>query len=102
MQGINKALTEELLYDAPTGVIVNANLDDYKLHMVDAMPLKVQVDWVEPYDLVGPFGAKGIGEPPIVAAGPSIHAAIYDAVGVYVNRMPMTPARVLDALKAKV
>ncbi|HEY5476629.1 MAG TPA: molybdopterin cofactor-binding domain-containing protein [Tepidiformaceae bacterium] len=98
MQGINKALTEELIYDAPTGAIVNPNLDEYKLHMLDAMPLKVQVDWVEPYDLIGPYGAKGIGEPPIVAAGPSIHAAIYDAVGVYLNHMPMTPARVLTAL----
>lgn len=100
IQGINKALTEELIYDAPTGVIVNTNLDEYKLHMLDAMPLKVQVDWVEPYDLIGPFGAKGIGEPPIVAPGPSIHAAIYDAVGVYLNHMPMTPARVLTALNA--
>jgi CO/xanthine dehydrogenase Mo-binding subunit len=101
IQGINKALTEELLYDPPTGVLVNTNLDDYKLHMLDAMPLKVQVDWVEPYDLIGPFGAKGIGEPPIVAPAPSIHAAIYDAIGVYVNAMPMTPARILDALTAK-
>ncbi|MGH2585757.1 MAG: hypothetical protein ACRDJE_12660, partial [Dehalococcoidia bacterium] len=96
----NKALTEELEYDPPTGVIVNANLDEYKLHMIDALPEAVQVDYMEPYDATGPFGAKGIGEPALLAASPSIHAAIYDAVGVQVNRQPMTPVKILNALKA--
>jgi xanthine dehydrogenase YagR molybdenum-binding subunit len=99
MHGINKALTEELLYDPPTGVIVNPNLDDYKLHMIDALPEKVQVDWVEPYDLVGPFGAKGIGEPALLPPPPAIHAAIRDAVGVFIGHQPMTPPRILNALK---
>ena len=100
MHGVNKALTEELEYDPPTGVVVNANLDEYKLHMIDALPQKVQVDYVEPYDAIGPFGAKGIGEPALLAASASIHAAIYDAVGAAINRQPMTPVRVLSALKA--
>ena len=100
MHGINKALTEELLYDPPTGVVVNANLDDYKLHMIDALPEKIQVDWVEPYDVIGPFGAKGIGEPALLPPAPSIHAAIYDAVGVYINRQPMTPPLILNALNS--
>jgi CO/xanthine dehydrogenase Mo-binding subunit len=101
MHGINKALTEELLYDAPTGVVVNPNLDDYKLHMIDAAPAKIQIDWVEPYDLVGPFGAKGIGEPALLPPAPSIHAAIRDALGVYIDRQPMTPPRILNALAKK-
>jgi xanthine dehydrogenase molybdenum-binding subunit len=101
MHGINKALTEELLYDAPTGVILNPNLDDYKLHMIDATPAKIQVDWVEPYDLVGPFGAKGIGEPALLPPSPSIHAAIRDAVGVYIDHQPMTAPRILNALAKK-
>lgn len=99
--GINKALTEELVYDPPTGVVVNANLDEYKLHMIDATPEKIQVDYVEPYDVVGPYGAKGIGEPALLPPSPCIHAAIYDAVGVYINRQPMTPVRILNALRAK-
>jgi len=100
MHGINKALTEELEYDPPTGVIVNANLDEYKLHMIDALPETVQVDYLEPYDAIGPYGAKGIGEPALLPAPPSIHAAIHDAIGVYVNRQPMTPVRILNAMKA--
>ncbi|MQA00040.1 MAG: molybdopterin-dependent oxidoreductase [Dehalococcoidia bacterium] len=98
MHGINKALTEELIYDPPTGVVVNPNLDEYKLHMIDGMPERVQVDFVEPYDVVGPYGAKGVGEPALLPASPAIHAAIYDAVGVYVNRQPMTQAAVLRAI----
>ncbi|HLZ71503.1 MAG TPA: xanthine dehydrogenase family protein molybdopterin-binding subunit [Dehalococcoidia bacterium] len=98
-QGMNKALTEELLYDPPTGVIMNPNLDDYKLHMLDALPDKVQVDFVEPYDHIGPFGAKGIGEPALLPASASIHAAIHDALGIYVDHQPMTPPRILDALR---
>lgn len=99
MHGINKALTEELEYDRPTGIMVNANLDEYKLHMIDGMPLKIQVDWVEPYDVIGPYGAKGIGEPAILPPAASINAAIYDAIGVHVDYQPMSPARVLSALK---
>jgi xanthine dehydrogenase molybdenum-binding subunit len=101
MHGINKALTEELEYDAPTGIMVNANLDEYKLHMIDSTPEKVQVDYVEPYDVIGPFGAKGIGEPALLAAAACINAAIYDAIGVHVDHQPMTPVRLLNAIKAK-
>jgi nicotinate dehydrogenase medium molybdopterin subunit len=101
MHGINKALTEEMEYDAPTGIVVNANLDEYKLHMIDAMPTKIVADWVEPYDVVGPFGAKGIGEPALLAASPSINAAIQDALGVKVDHQPMTPVRILNAMAKK-
>ena len=98
MQGINKALTEEIEYDATTGVIVNANLDEYKLHMIDALPDKVQADFVEPYDAIGPYGAKGIGEPALLPPGASIHAAIQNAIGVKVDYQPMTPVRILNAM----
>lgn len=100
MHGINKALTEELEYDPPTGVVVNPNLDEYKLHMIDATPEKITIDYLEPYDVVGPFGAKGIGEPALLPPSPSIHAAIYDAVGVHINRQPMSAVAILNALKA--
>ena len=101
MHGINKALTEEMEYDAPTGIVVNANLDEYKLHMIDAMPAKVVADWVEPYDIVGPFGAKGIGEPALLPASARINAAIYDALGVKVDFQPMSPLRILNAMAKK-
>jgi CO/xanthine dehydrogenase Mo-binding subunit len=101
MQGINKALTEEIEFDRATGVIVNGNLDEYKLHMIDALPLKHQVDYVEPYDLIGPYGAKGIGEPALLPPSASINAAIHNAIGVHVDYQPMTPVRILNALNGK-
>jgi xanthine dehydrogenase YagR molybdenum-binding subunit len=101
MQGINKALTEELEYDAPTGIIVNANLDEYKLHMIDALPEKIQIEYVEPYDVIGPFGAKGIGEPALLPPAACINAAIYDAIGIHVDHQPMTPVRILNAIRNK-
>ena len=69
--------------------------------MIDAMPTKVVADWVEPYDIVGPFGAKGIGEPALLAASASINSAIYDALGVKVDFQPMTPVRILNAMAKK-
>ncbi|HLF78697.1 MAG TPA: xanthine dehydrogenase family protein molybdopterin-binding subunit, partial [Dehalococcoidia bacterium] len=101
MHGINKALTEEIEYDAPTGIIVNANLDEYKLHMIDSMPEKILVEYVEPYDVIGPWGAKGIGEPALLPPAASINAAIYDAIGVHIDHQPMTPVRILNAIKAR-
>lgn len=101
MQGINKALTEEMEYDAPTGIVVNANLDEYKLHMIDSMPAKIIADWVEPYDVIGPFGAKGVGEPALLPASASINLAIQDAIGVKVDYQPMTPVRILNAMAKK-
>lgn len=101
MQGINKALTEEMIYDPSTGAIVNPDLDEYKLHMIDQLPDKVQVDYMEPFDAVGPFGAKGLGEPALLPPPSGIHAAIYNAVGVQVDHLPMSTPRVLNALQAK-
>ena len=54
---------------------------------------------IEDPEPIGPYGAKGIGEPPIVGAAPAIHNAIRNAVGVSINELPMTPVRVLDALR---
>jgi CO/xanthine dehydrogenase Mo-binding subunit len=101
MQGIDKALSVRMIYDAPTGVVVNPNLDDYKLHTIDQLPDKVQALFVEPIDVAGPYGAKGIGEPPIASALSAISNAIYNAIGVRMTDAPYTPAKILAALKAK-
>ncbi len=52
-------------------------------------------------DETGPFGAKGIGEPPIVGIAPAIANAVAEATGVRLRRLPMTPERVLHALREK-
>ncbi len=49
----------------------------------------------------GPFGAKGIGEPGSVPTAPAIANAIYDAIGVRIKDLPITPEKVLTALKEK-
>ena len=100
MHAMNKALTEELIYDPSTGVLVNPNLDDYKLHMIDATPTDIKVVLVEPIDVLGPYGAKGIGEPANGVGQPSIANAIYDAIGARLTEVPMNPYRVMKAVKA--
>ena len=52
-------------------------------------------------DAEGPFGARGIGEPPILAMAPAIANAIYDAVGVRITSLPITAEKVLQALREK-
>ena len=56
---------------------------------------------VEPLEPTGPFGAKGVGEPALIATAPAIISAINDAVGVRVYDQPITPERILRAIKNK-
>jgi len=56
---------------------------------------------LESHDPDGPFGAKGIGEPGCVPTAPAIANAIYDAVGVRIKDLPMTPERILAAIREK-
>ncbi len=98
LMGVGYALTEEVILDK--GKIMNANFRDYKvLTAKDAIDIKTPV--IETIDKHGPFGAKGIGEPGCVPTAPAIANAIYDAVGVRITDLPITPERVLAALKAK-
>lgn len=53
---------------------------------------------VEHPNVLGPFGAKGIGEPPVVGIAPAIRNAFFDATGVFINTIPLTPVRVMEAL----
>ncbi|NNG01188.1 MAG: xanthine dehydrogenase family protein molybdopterin-binding subunit, partial [Desulfobacteraceae bacterium] len=55
---------------------------------------------VEDPDASGPYGAKGIGEPGLVPTAPAIANAIYDAIGVRIKSLPITPEKVLDAIKS--
>jgi xanthine dehydrogenase molybdenum-binding subunit len=79
---------------------MNPNLLDYKiLTAKDEIP--IQTILIEPIEPAGPFGAKGIGEPACVPVAPAIANAVYDAVGVWIKDLPITPEKVLAALKAK-
>jgi len=98
IMGIGQALTETLMRDKATGVPLNPNLLDYKLLSIKDVP-NVDVVMVEKPKNYGVYGAHGIGEPPISSAASAMIAAVYNAVGVWVEDIPLTRARVLAALK---
>ena len=98
MMGIGYALTEQVISEK--GENMNPNFRDYKiLTAKDVVPIEAPV--LETYDEDGPFGAKGIGEPGCVPTAPAIANAIYDAIGVRINGLPITPEKVLAALREK-
>jgi xanthine dehydrogenase molybdenum-binding subunit len=98
IMGIGQALTETLMRDTATGVPLNPNLLDYKVMSIKDVP-PVDVVIVEKPKNYGAFGAHGIGEPPIATPASAMINALYNAVGVWVEDIPLTRARVLAALK---
>jgi xanthine dehydrogenase molybdenum-binding subunit len=98
IMGIGQALTETLMRDKATGVPLNPNLLDYKLLSIKDVP-NVDVIMVEKPKNYGVYGAHGIGEPPISSVAAAMISAVYNAVGAWVEDIPLTRARVLAALK---
>jgi xanthine dehydrogenase molybdenum-binding subunit len=96
-QGLGYALTEEVL--TLEGRMLNPSFRDYKIPTACEMSVPIELEFVETNDSFGPFGAKGVGEPGMVPTAPAIANAIYDAIGVRVHDLPITPERVLAALK---
>lgn len=95
-QGLGWALFENMVYDEH-GQLLTSNLMDYALpHSYDVPNIQTMLVEI-PSDL-GPFGAKGVGEPPVVPVGAAIANAIFDAVGVRVSQLPITPERLFSAL----
>jgi xanthine dehydrogenase molybdenum-binding subunit len=93
--GLGYALTEELIVRG--GRVLNPNLLDYRIFTSADMPA-LETIIVETDDPGGPFGAKGVGEMGGTPTAAAIANAIYDAVGVRLTQVPMTPERVLAAL----
>jgi xanthine dehydrogenase molybdenum-binding subunit len=96
--GIGYALTEKLVLQ--NGKVMNPNFLDYKMLTAKDVP-RIEPIVIETDDQFGPFGAKGIGEPGLVPTAPAIANAIYDAIGVRIKELPITPEKVLAALKEK-
>ncbi len=100
-QGIGHTLTEDYVVDPATGRSLNAGFVDYKMPLsMDMPPIRTILLETAP-DPGGPYGAKGIGEDPIIAIGPAIANAVYDAIGVRFRHFPITPEQVLAALREK-
>jgi 4-hydroxybenzoyl-CoA reductase subunit alpha len=92
------ALTEDI--QTRNGKIVNDNFRDYKLLLAEDVPEMTVIE-VETHEPEGPYGAKEAGEGLTIPTGAAIANAIYNAVGVRIKDMPITPEKVLRALEAK-
>ncbi len=98
LQGMAYALSEELVVDPTTGVPVNAHLDDYKLPTIADVP-EIVIDFPDVPDTNLPnIGARGLGEPPIVPTAAAIANAFAHATGRRSRALPLTRARVIEAL----
>jgi CO/xanthine dehydrogenase Mo-binding subunit len=97
-QGIGYALTEGLQFDE--GRPLNPNFSDYRIPSMRDMP-PLQHAFADSYEPTGPFGAKGLGELNMDPTAAVINNAIFDAVGVRVKTLPITPEKILRALKEK-
>ena len=93
--GMGQAVYEELFYD--NGQTLNSSLAEYRMVTAPDVP-QISTHIVETIDPEGPFGAKGISEMPVVPTSPAIANAVYDAIGVQIKSLPITPGKILAAL----
>lgn len=98
IMGMSNTLLEQ--FKMENGRILNDSLADYKIATIMDLPEIVPI-LVEARHPEGPFGAKGIGEPAAAPTAPAIANAVYDAIGVWIKELPITPEKILAALKKK-
>ena len=97
-QGLGQSLYEELILE--NGQVMNPSFLEYKVPTALDMP-EIRTELVEEPDPGGPFGAKGMSEGSIIAVSPAVANAVYHATGVRCKELPITPEKVLQALKEK-
>jgi len=90
-QGLGQALSEEIVYEG--GRVLNANLTDYKMPTAVDVP-RVESILVQHPSLVGPFGAKGVGEPPSIEPPAAVANAVASATGVRITDLPITAEKI--------
>jgi CO/xanthine dehydrogenase Mo-binding subunit len=83
------------------GRVLTPHLSTYLIPTIADVPEKVNAVIVEKPDPRGPWGARGMGEMPFIPLAPALVAAVHDATGVWINELPLTPERVLQALKER-
>jgi len=97
-QGLGWTVLENMIWEE--GKTLNPNFLDYRIPTIFDTP-EVETVLVESVEPKGPFGAKGVGEPGMVPVAAAIGNAIYNAIGVRFSELPITPEKVLKALKEK-
>jgi len=95
--GTGYALMEERVLDNDLGRMLNPNLESYKILGARDVP-QIEVVLTEVYTGANSTGAAGIGEPATIPTAAAIACGVFDALGVPIRRLPITPARVLAAL----
>jgi CO/xanthine dehydrogenase Mo-binding subunit len=94
-QGLGYALTEDLVLE--DGHILAGSLSEYLIPTACDIPT-TQAIVLESGSGLGPFGAKGIGEPSLTPAAPAVANAVANALGVRIHELPLTPERILEAV----
>jgi CO/xanthine dehydrogenase Mo-binding subunit len=97
--GIGHTLSEEMIYD--NGQLVNPNLLDYRVPRFEDIPTYLETMLLENQNGPGPYGAKGIGEGGILPVASAVSEALYNASGVRILDLPLTPEKVWRAMKEK-
>ena len=95
LQGVGYALTEELLMHE--GKILNPNFHNYKMLTAADIP-NIHFFPIETHDQEGPYGAKGVGEAPLIPTAAAIANAVCNALGLEFVELPLTPERILNAI----
>ncbi|RLA53152.1 MAG: hypothetical protein DRR42_05660 [Gammaproteobacteria bacterium] len=100
VQGIGYALTENLQIDE-NGVVLNDNFHDYRMLTIADTPQSIETVFIESHEsATGPFGAKGLGEPPIILPAAAIGSAIREILGSQPMKLPFDPASIADFAEA--
>ena len=99
-QMLGFTLSEQMLTDPRNGVTLNASFLEHKSPSLQDFP-EMQVLFADVVDPIGPFGAKALGEPPSIGVAPAVANAIYNAIGVRIRDLPLTPDRVLNEIEAQ-
>jgi CO/xanthine dehydrogenase Mo-binding subunit len=97
VQAVGWTTCENLLLD--DGLVLTPHLSTYLIPTIADIPGVVESIVVEQPDPHGPWGARGMGEMPMIPLAPALAAAIHDATGVWFDAFPLTPERVLQGLK---
>jgi len=100
IQGLGYGRFEKIIF-SDNGEVLTNSLGTYMIPTIMDTPnihsIIVEHPWNE-----GPYGAKGVGEPPLIGIAPAITSAIYNAIGVRLNEIPATPERVWRAIQEKI
>jgi putative selenate reductase molybdopterin-binding subunit len=98
-QALGYAVSEEMVLDQH-GRVANPRFGDYHIFSADEMP-EMHVVFVETYEPSHPFGVKAVAEIPMDGVAPAVANAVYDAVGVQIPDIPLTPEKVWRAISER-